>query len=227
MYHPVCEMERLDSGRRSLSSTAAEAKNSTRLKTDDSRLDPPHAGRLRVPAAPRLRAKRELWTTGEGPHGGYFMFNGPQLLVLPNDVVLSLVGARKDWNSSREDNAGARNWQDVMFKRSSDSGNSWTAATVLYSESDPRPGGRRTVIGCQAGVYETRSRRVFVLLERNNSAVLLLHSDTLGSTWSAPRDISAEVKPPRLRWGGSAAQAHGQIAVKLVPGATRDVSMLC
>ena len=66
---------------------------------------------------------------------GYHMYGGPQLAVTKAGTLLSIVEGRKHKVDGGDEGAkGLQAWHDILIKRSSD-GNTWTNASVVYSES--------------------------------------------------------------------------------------------
>lgn len=137
----------------------------------------------------RLEGKKTIWKGGEGPNGGYWMFNAPQLVVTTNGTLLSVVEGRKTPDG---DDSG---WHDILMKRSFDSGDTWSDAAVAYSESGPAHGNKQVVIGNSALVVDITSGTIFMGMCRNNSEVLMISSQDHGASWSPMVDITASVKP--------------------------------
>eukprot|EP01052_Picozoa_sp_SAG31_P005144 SAG31_NODE_222_length_19895_cov_34.907626_9_plen_603_part_00 len=137
---------------------------------------------------------------------GYSMFWTPQLAVTKAGTLLSVVEGRKHkWDEGDIGSAqGGKAWHDILLKRSWDSGRSWSNATVVYSESagwGTAAGDANSSIGNLEVVVDDVTGEIFVFMCRNNSNVLLTSSRDDARTFSAPKDVSAQVKPASLHWG--------------------------
>jgi sialidase-1 len=153
---------------------------------------------LPPPAGPRVDSTRLIWRTLEQNPSlpRYDIFVSPQLVLTQNSSILCFVGARKcdPGLMGCEDNHGRH---DVLVKRSDDGGATFGHAVLVHSESTAT---RSVVIGNPACVLDSRTGRLHVFMCRNNSQVLLSHSDTNGASWSTPRDVTAMVKPHEWGW---------------------------
>lgn len=64
------------------------------------------------------------------------MYGGPDLVVTKSGALLSLVEGRKHpWDAGDEGKGENEAWHDCLLKRSTDNGDTWSAATIIYSES--------------------------------------------------------------------------------------------
>ena len=134
------------------------------------------------------------------------MFWTPQLAVTKAGTLLSVVEGRKHkWDEGDIGSAqGGKAWHDILLKRSWDGGGSWSNATVVYSESagwGTAAGDANSSIGNLEVVVDDVTGEIFVFMCRNNSNVLLTSSTDDARTFSAPKDVSAQVKPESLHWG--------------------------
>ena len=101
------------------------------------------------------------------------------------------------------------NWQDIVVKRSEDSGRTWSPNILVHSESGPDHGNATVTIGNAAPVFDAVTNKTVVLMCRNNSEILVSTSANDGRTWSVARDITAEAKPDHLQWGWIATTFSG------------------
>ena len=152
-----------------------------------------------------MRSWTRTWRTLEENPGlpAYDVFVSPQLVLARNGSILSFCGARKcdEGKMGCEDNTGRH---DVVVKRSDDGGATFGHAVLVHSES---VGNATQVIGNPACVLDHRTGRLHVFMCRNNSHVLLSHSDDNGATWAPARDVTAMVK--RQDWGWYATTFSG------------------
>jgi|EP01046_Picozoa_sp_COSAG06_P029340 sialidase-1 len=148
--------------------------------------------------SPRVDSSRLIWRTLERNPSlpQYDIIVSPQLVLTKNGSILSFVGARKcdPGVMGCEDNTGRH---DVLVKRSDDGGATFGHAVLVHSESTAT---ESQVIGNPACVLDERTGRLHCFMCRNNTQVLLSHSDTNGATWSAARDVTAMVKPSDWGW---------------------------
>ena len=116
----------------------------------------------------------DVFLRGEG---GYECIKIPSLTSLASGVLLATGEGR--WGSC-SDYAPT----DLVFKRSLDNGTTWSPLAVLYAE----PGGNGVppnIIGNAAPIQLTTGRIVLPFC-RNNSRILVTHSDDDGQTWLTP-----------------------------------------
>ena len=113
----------------------------------------------------------------------YAVYRIPSMVITKHDVVLAFCEGRVD---GREDNGNI----DVVLRRSGDRGQTWQELISVYDD------GTATCHN-QCPVYIPEINRVVLIMNRNytNGQILVSYSDNEGQTWSAPRDITAEVKP--------------------------------
>ncbi|MCX4400865.1 glycoside hydrolase [Streptomyces sp. NBC_01764] len=184
-------------------------------------------------AAPGLRtdcASSVPYTAGEG---GYDTYRIPAVLTTRAGTVLAFA-------EGRHDGAGDSGHIDVVLRRSTDGGCTWGPSRVVTAGGgdtrgnpapvvDPRTGRIVLVTSYNSGaatearimrgeVTARQSRRVFVQTS---------HDD--GVRFSAPRDITAEVKPPGWRWyatgpGHAIALRHGPHAGRLIVPANHSAA---
>lgn len=163
---------------------------------------------------------------------GYDTFRVPALLTTPAGTLLAFAEGRLDSPGDTGD-------IDVVVKRSTDGGATWGPPLVVAvgdgdTRGNPAPvidpaSGRLVVVTCfnsgdateehitRGAVDKDASRRVFVQT-----------SDDDGRTFSAPRDITAEVKRPGWRWyatgPGHALALTGKHAGRLVVPANHSAA---
>jgi sialidase-1 len=133
---------------------------------------------------------------------GYHTYRIPAIVVTTNGTVLAFCEGRKN---SRSD-AGKI---DLLLKRSTDNGKTWSAQKIVRSDGD-------NVCGNPAPVVDETTGVVWLLMtwnlgadgerEINNGTskdtrrVFVTHSATDGMTCAKPREITPSVKKPDWRW---------------------------
>ncbi|GAA2538481.1 hypothetical protein GCM10010423_40110 [Streptomyces levis] len=170
------------------------------------------------------------YVSGEG---GYATYRIPATVVTPRGTVLAFAEGRRG-------GAGDSGDIDVVLRRSADGGCSWGPLTVVAAGDgdtrgnpapvvDPRSGDVVLLTSYNSGdvteaqimrgeVTPEQSRRVFVQRGRDD-----------GRRFTAPREITAQVKHPSWRWyatgpGHALALTRGPYAGRLVVPANHSAS---
>ena len=140
---------------------------------------------------------------------GYAVYNCPDLAVTKAGSLLSATEGRKLVWASGDEGKNGDAWHDILLKRSTDSGASWSRAQIVMSQSagwvDPSghqfaPTANVTLENAEL-VVDKITGSIFLFATRNNSHVFRTESLDDGVTWSAAVDVSEEVKPTALHWG--------------------------
>ncbi|MFE2711882.1 exo-alpha-sialidase [Streptomyces mirabilis] len=170
------------------------------------------------------------YTAGEG---GYDTYRIPAVVTTRAGTVLAFA-------EGRHDGAGDSGHIDVVLRRSFDGGCTWGSLRVVAAGAgdtrgnpapvvDPRTGRIVLVTSYNSGaVTEARIMRGEVAA-RQGRRVFVQTSRDDGARFSAPRDITAEVKPPGWRWyatgpGHAIALRHGPHAGRLVVPANHSAA---
>jgi sialidase-1 len=117
----------------------------------------------------------------------------PALVQLNASLLLLFYEGRTD-NCTDE---GGRT--DLLFKRSTNNGKTWSAApTLLYSaQNDSRYPHKALSDNCP--LLDRTTGRLLHMFDNNATFALLTSSTDMGDTFSAPVDVTAQVKKPS--WG--------------------------
>lgn len=133
-----------------------------------------------------------VFSKGEG---GYYCHKIPYLLVTSSNTVIAFAEGRgKDGRTSCDDFSGT----DLVYKRSSDGGKTWTSLQLFYSNSTTDD---TNVIGNAAPVVDASTGRIWLPFCRNNEEVWISFSDDDGATWSAPV-YHPQLVLPSWKWVG-------------------------
>lgn len=120
---------------------------------------------------------------------GYHTYRIPALLRAADGTLLAFCEGRK---SGRGDHGDI----DLLLRRSSDGGATWSPTEVVYEEG----GDEKITIGNPCPVVDTATGTIWLTFCRDNRDVLVTSSTDNGHTWNPSRDITREVKPADWSW---------------------------
>lgn len=141
---------------------------------------------LRPALAAPVFEQSSLWTGGRE---GYHTFRIPSLLVTKEGTVLAFCEGRKTSSGDHGD-------VDLVMKRSTDGGRSWSPLTMVHEEG----GDEKITIGNPCPVVDSETGIIWLPFNRDNKAVFITSSTDDGKTWALPRDISASTVRPEWVW---------------------------
>ena len=134
--------------------------------------------------------------------GGYHTYRIPAIVTTTNGTLLAFCEGRKN---SRGDTGNI----DLLWKRSTDGGKSWSAQRVLWEDAD-------NVCGNPAPVVDRITGEIWLLLTWNAGSdsekqimdaagkdkrrVFVSRSNDDGRTWATPHEITRDVKKPQWGW---------------------------
>ncbi len=129
---------------------------------------------------------------------GYHTFRIPSLIKTKKGTLIASCEGRKD-------HAGDSGNIDLVFKRSTDHGKTWSDLRILrdikQTAGNPCPvidqkSGRIIMVFCEMDHSEHH-----VIQGKSARRVFVTHSDDDGQNWSEPRNITASANPEsRYRW---------------------------
>jgi arylsulfatase A-like enzyme len=126
---------------------------------------------------------------------GYHTYRIPTIVKVMNGDLLAFAEGRKNGPADHGD-------IDIVLKRSSDDGRSWSDMQLVQDEWDA-PNANVT-IGNPSPVVDrlaaNHAGRVWLAFTRNNARVFVTHSDDQGATWSTRRDITSTAMDPAWDW---------------------------
>ncbi len=117
---------------------------------------------------------------------GYNTYRIPALLVTAKGTVLAFAEARKNSGSDAGD-------IDLVVKRSTDNGRTWSAMTTVWEDST-------NTIGNPCPVVDQSNGTIWMPCCRNNDRVFITKSTDDGVTWTTPVEITSVTKLANWTW---------------------------
>lgn len=147
------------------------------------------------PAIPTSPETVDVFSAGRD---GYNVFRIPAIIRAADGDLLAFCEARAGGDASEI---------DLVMKRSSDSGATWSKLQVVQESDDFKrlygPTPPPITIGNPAPVVDLRDSehpgRIWLPFTIENDKVFVAYSDDSGRTWASPREITPDVK--RDNWG--------------------------
>lgn len=143
-----------------------------------------------VAVLPRIgRADAQETTVFAAGKDGYHTYRIPSLLAISGGTLLAFVEGRRDSAADHGD-------VDLLLKRSTDGGGTWSPQMLVYEEG----GTAKITIGNPCPVWDQRTKTVWLPFCRENNRVFVTKSRDGGLTWSAPGEITKDVSKPDWGW---------------------------
>ena len=140
-----------------------------------------------------------IYKSGEG---GYYCFRIPAIIKTKDGTLLAFAEARKN-------NCGDEGDIDLVVKRSSDKGVTWSALSMVWDDAD-------NTCGNPAPVVDQATGKIHLLMtwnlgsddigtinagtSKDTRRVFKTSSTDDGKTWAAPTEITTDVKQPGWGW---------------------------
>lgn len=138
-----------------------------------------------------LNAESVVFSRGEG---GYYCIKIPSILITSKGSLLAFGEARLF-------SCGDYTQTDLVYKRSTDNGQTWSSMKILYRGNSTSSNDDFTRVGNVAPVQLKTSERILIPFCKNNLIPMLTLSDDDGVTFSDPQVIPNVTKPD-WKWIG-------------------------
>ncbi len=154
---------------------------------------------LAAPAPAAQIDQAPLWTSGRD---GYHTYRIPALAVTTEGTLLAFCEGRKN---SRSDSGDI----DLLCKRSTDAGDSWSPPQIIWSDDANTCGNPCPVVDRTTGAIwllmtwnlgEDHEREIIARTSRDTRRVYITSSTDDGRTWAAPKEITSAVKKQSWTW---------------------------
>jgi len=140
-----------------------------------------------------------LWESGSG---GYATYRIPALVTCSDGIVLAFA-------EGRVHGAGDSGDIDLLMRKSTDGGHTWSPTRVLWDDGANVCGNPCPVVDQQTGkvhlfvthnLGEDHESEIIAGTSKSTRTVWVLVSEDHGETWSEPKDWTASVKEPNWTW---------------------------
>lgn len=140
-----------------------------------------------------------LWKSGQG---GYKSYRIPALAVTKKGTVLAFCEGRRVGGGD----SGAI---EILLRRSVDNGASWSEQQVVWADVGNTCGNPSPVVDRQTGMIwllltwnrgDDKEPQIIAQTSKDTRRVFVTSSVDDGSTWTTPREITADVKLPEWTW---------------------------
>lgn len=130
--------------------------------------------------------KTDVYVSGTD---GYHTYRIPAVILTQQGTLLAFCEGRKD---NRRDHGDV----DLLVKRSSDNGKTWSSQQIVHEEGDTA----KITIGNPCPVVDKTDGTIYLLFCRDNVDVFVTKSIDDGLTWSEPRNITKDVSKSDWQW---------------------------
>lgn len=152
----------------------------------------------------------DLWKSG---NEGYHTYRIPALIITQRGTVLAFCEGRRGGRGDSGD-------IDLLFRRSTDQGKTWSTQQVVWSDTDHTCGNPSPVIDKKSGTIwllmtwnrgDDTEHQIIKKESRNTRRIFVTHSNDDGLSWEEPKEITAFVKKPDWTWYATGPGAGIQI----------------
>ena len=150
-------------------------------------------------AAPRPVGRSvPVWRAGDD---GVHTYRIPAMVLCANGELLAFAEARQGGSGDTGD-------IDLVARRSADGGRTWGAQTVVWDDGANTCGNPCPVVTEDGAIVLLSTRNlghdheseIIAGTSEGTRTIWVLRSEDHGATWSAPREITVDVKDPAWTW---------------------------
>lgn len=133
---------------------------------------------------------------------GYHTYRIPAVVVTTQGTVLAFCEGRKHSGGDAGD-------IDLLVKRSTDHGKTWSPQQIIWNDADNTCGNPCAVVDEATGTVwllstwnrgDDREPAIIAKTSKDTRRVFVIHSTDDGLSWSAPRQITGDVKLTNWTW---------------------------
>ncbi|MCX7047360.1 MAG: sialidase family protein [Candidatus Sumerlaeota bacterium] len=155
-------------------------------------------------------SQNDLWQSGKD---GYNTYRIPALAITAKGTLLAFCEGRK---TGRGDTGNI----DLLLKRSTDSGKTWSDQQVVWDDGDNTCGNPSPVVDRETGTVwllstwnrgDDREPQIIDQKSKDTRRVYVTSSSDDGMTWASPKEITADVKATTWTWYATGPGAGIQI----------------
>lgn len=138
----------------------------------------------------------------ESGSDGYHTFRIPAIISTAEGSILAFAEGRKNGSSDTGD-------IDLVMKKSSDGGKTWSKLKVLWDDGDNVCGNPAPVVDRSSGTIfllstwnlgEDHESEIIRQTSKDTRRIFILESRDEGNSWSQPREITSSVKQEDWTW---------------------------
>ncbi len=145
--------------------------------------------------------EREICTVYESGSGGYHTYRIPALGVTTKGTILAFCEGRE--------NKGDAGNIDILLKRSTDNGKTWSDQIIVWSDGENTCGNPCVVVDEDTGIIwllmtrnlgSDHERQIIDGSSKETRTVWVSHSSDDGISWTKPIDITSSTKQENWSW---------------------------
>ncbi len=142
---------------------------------------------------------QELYKSGTN---GYASYRIPAIVASKSGVLLAFAEGRKNGSGDNGD-------IDLVLKRSSDGGKSWSDLQVVWNDKDNTCGNPAPVVDQNTGriillstwnLGADHEPQIINQTSKDTRRIFVMYSDDEGLSWTSPKEITSDVKKPEWTW---------------------------
>lgn len=159
-------------------------------------------------------------TVFESGQGGYHTYRIPSLLVTAKGTLLAFAEGRKGGRADFGD-------IDLLLKRSTDQGRTWSAAQTVWDDGSHTCGNPCAVLDRTSGTVwmlmtwnrgDDPEAKIIAQQSKDTRRVFVTSSEDDGKTWATPKEITPQVKQTNWTWYATGPGAGVQLERGQHPG---------